>query len=723
MSYWAHSLDGEPREKWQSLKAHLQAVSRLAGEFGEDFGVRRLAEAAGLCHDIGKYSDEFQRHLDDPRIRVDHSTAGAQVTVRKYRALGRLIAYAIAGHHRGLPDGGDIAREGSLESRLASRSLCDYSAYEKEISLPATIPPLNLSLQRERCGFAVSFLTRMVYSCLVDADFLDTERFYSPEKAELRTQTFPSLAELEQRLAKRLATLSRSAPPTLVNQKRAQVLENCMSASRRPPGLFTLTVPTGGGKTLSSLAFALRHACHHGLKRIFYIIPFTSIIEQNARVFREAVGPDVVLEHHSNAIHHPVTGDDEHDSSTLAEENWDMPLVVTTNVQFFESLFSNRSSLCRRLHNLARSVIILDEAQMLPVELLQPCVAALAELVRNYGSTVVLCSATQPALSGILPNDLSVTEITRDPVGLYKALKRVRVKSAGSMGDDEVVEEMLKHPQCLCIVNTRGHARKLYRLLGAEEGHYHLSAAMYPVHRLQRLSEIRARLADGEKVRVVSTQLIEAGVDVDFPKVMRSIAGIDSIAQAAGRCNREGKRASGEVIVFSPKDGHGMNHVWFRRTASIAAKILEDADDPLDLRSVERYFRDLYFYEQDSLDAHGILQKLEQLAAKLNFPFEEIASLFKVIGDETVGVVIPKEEKCAEILKAVESEGISRGRARALQPYTVSVRPWECQKLVSAYAVREMAGLRILADLSLYDHNFGLLVDDSEQRRGDAWII
>lgn len=733
MGFWAHSLESADKDCWQFLHEHLMGVARRAKAFASYFGAEEAAWIAGMCHDLGKYSDEFQRRLEDPRIRVDHATPGATVAVSKYGTVGRLIAYAVAGHHGGIPDGGNDLEEGTLSYRVARKSLCDFSAYATEIQLPDAVSRPPLSPTAKWPGFSVAFFVRMLFSCLVDADFLDTEQFLQPSKSLLRDGAEP-LHVLEERLSDYMRKKTSAAAPTYVNRKRAEVLEDCLAAAERSPGLFSLTVPTGGGKTLSSLSFALKHARLHGFRRVIYVIPFTSIIDQNAQVFREAVGAGAVLEHHSNLVR---PKDDLYQETAtrleLAEDNWDMPLVVTTNVQFFESLFSNRPSRCRKLHNIAGSVVILDEAQMLPLELLIPCVAALYELAENYGTTIVLCSATQPALDGLFPAGVRPREIVRDPSGLYEALRRVEVYDRGTLGKDDIASELRGCEQALCIVNTRAHARQVFECLGEGEGHYHLSAAMCPVHRSKRLGEIRARLRDGRICRVVSTQLIEAGVDVDFAVVMRAVTGIDSIAQAAGRCNREGKLERGRVLVFTPADGEGMSHVWFRRTASIAAAILDRQDDPLALGSVESYFRDLYFYEGESLragnqisglDAHGIMREFEIEASRLNFPFRKVADLFKLIGDDSVGVIVPYDCQCKSLLERVKLEGISREVGRRVQQYSVSIRFWEYRQLQDVGALEQIGGLEVLRDMRLYDEDFGLVLPSSTGiQGGDGWIV
>jgi CRISPR-associated endonuclease/helicase Cas3 len=399
-TYFAHSTDDPTKSDWQLLDRHLVEVARRSGEFAAKFGAEEWGRACGLLHDLGKFSREFQARLEGGR-RVDHATAGARQARDRYGpALGMLVAYAVAGHHSGLPDGGadggprtDTLRGRFDPAKVAIPAIRDFEPLLA--TAPERLPPPGIGRQ----GFSVAFFVRMLFSSLVDADFLDTESWLARDKSRLRGGR-PAITELREPLDRHLEALRRNDTP--INQRRAEILQRCRGAAELPPGIFSLAVPTGGGKTLSSLAFALRHAHLHGLDRVVYAIPYTSIIEQNAAIFASILGEDAVLEHHSNF--QPLREDEEDETTPvlrmrLAAENWDAPVVVTTNVQLFESLFAGRSSRCRKLHNLARSVIILDEAQMLPTPLLQPCLAALRELAAHYSASVVLCTATQPALN------------------------------------------------------------------------------------------------------------------------------------------------------------------------------------------------------------------------------------------------------------------------------------------------------------------------------------
>jgi CRISPR-associated endonuclease/helicase Cas3 len=576
----------------------------------------------------------------------------------------------------------------------------------------------------------------MLFSSLVDADFLDTEAWLARERAGLRGG-YPTIPELLIQLNQYLDTICRSDTP--VNQRRAEVLAKCREAATLKPGIFSLTVPTGGGKTLSSLAFALRHAELHGLERVIYAIPYTSIIEQNAAVFRNALGElgrAAVLEHHSN--YQPPAEDEEDETSPalrmrLAAENWDAPLVVTTNVQLFESLFASRGSRCRKLHNLARSIVILDEAQMLPTSLLQPCLAALRELAANYGVTVVLCTATQPALqrADYLPCGFAATEV-REIVPnhheLYEALRRVDVAYAGGLSDEEVIRRVSVHRQALCIVNTRTHARKIFEALGPGEGHFHLSALMCPAHRAEKLAEIRERLATDAPCRVISTQLVEAGVDVDFPIVLRAATGIDSVAQAAGRCNREGKLPDrGEVTVFDPECGLPPGR--FRRTADVGALTARAFPDLLSPEAIRHYFTQLYSFEgADGLDQKQILRQLEENAGALLFPFREIAQDFRLIENDMESLIIPwhdgSDDDTRDLIRELRHADFPASMARKLQRYTIQVYRRTLAGLRAAGVVETVAErFYILTNDSLYRDDLGLCPEDPTFREQEDNIV
>ena len=710
--YYAHSTPDSTKQDWQLLQVHLQNVADLAGRHASVFGASEWGAAAGLLHDLGKYSSEFQARLEGAPERVDHSTAGAVEARALLRAQSRPLEYIVAGHHGGLQDYGTAVR--GLEARLwKPGNLPGYSAYRSEIAIPRRLPASPEMRAIFGAGpFSIAFFIRMLYSCLVDADSLDTERFVNPDRAEVRGSYDP-VDRLATRFFRHVEDLAGSAAATPINLLRRQILDECLESAERPPGLFSLTVPTGGGKTLSSMAFAIRHMERHGLRQVVYVLPYTSIIEQNARVMREIFGARNVLEHHSNfdPRSEGEVDDSARELSTLVAENWDVPITVTTNVQFFESLYSNRRSRCRKLHRLSRSVIVLDEAQMLPTPFLRPCLEAVAELVRHFGSTVVFCTATQPRIAGRIAGLPATTEIVSAPETLYDEFRRVRALHLGPLDDGTLSARLAETPRVLCVVNRKAHARRLFELVGARRGDvFHLSANMCPVHRRRVLDRVRGLLQSGDPCCVISTQLIEAGVDIDFPVVYRSMAGIDSIAQAAGRCNREGRLPTpGEVFVFSSTEAHGRAPGWLARTAEIGEMVIGRHDDPLSLAAVSDYFDELYSFED--LDEQRILALFQgQMAESLEFPFEEVSGKFRLI-DATEAVIVPYDGEAERAIAALESGDLSRWTLRRLQGYTVSVYPQVLRRLEDANAVHRISErFTVLNDASCYSENIGLEV-------------
>ncbi len=725
--FYAHSTDSTDKSDWQSLEEHLQSVAKQTEEFASVFGAGDWGQMAGMLHDAGKTTWAFQRRLEGCSQRVDHATFGARLAQEYGGRLGLLLSYMIAGHHGGLPNGG--AQEGELHHRLIHGKVP-----EDAILLPVAdvkkelLTPFQLSSEK-LAGFSLAFFTRMIYSCLVDADFLDTEAFCSPQKrADRPVVDSRQISSLQTKLADHLTRLAESSSPTLVNLQRREILEQCRDKAGLPPQIFSLTVPTGGGKTLSSLAFALDHAVANKQRRIIYAIPFTSIIEQNAEVFQKILGREAVLEHHCN-----YKEKDEHEVAAydrrrgLATENWDAPLVVTTNVQFFESLFSNKPSRCRKLHNIAASVIILDEAQAIPTEYLEPCLAALSELVEHYSCTVILCTATQPALddqSSLRSALPEIREIIDVPQRYYMALCRTQVVFVGALADDELARRLAAENQVLCIVSTKSQARALFELLRGEQGVYHLSTNMYPEHRRRVLADIRERLKVEPKqpCRVISTSLVEAGVDLDFPVVYRAMAGLDSIAQAAGRCNREGRLNEhgrlGRVYVYLPEKPPRMP--WLKRCATRAEETLRSlpSEDPLGLVAMRRYFELLY--DVQDLDKKQILSRFptrRQLTPELYFPFRDVAQDFRFIDDDSVGVIIPREAEAVALERRLQYTEHPRTILRKLQQYTVALRIRDYHALEAASALEVVAGtFPVLRNLRAYREDVGLCVEG-----GDIW--
>lgn len=717
--YFAHSNENTDKSDWQPLVEHLRNVAYLAQDFAAVFGAAPWGHAGGWGHDAGKATIRFTHRLEGNPARVDHVTFGARLAREHAGRLGILLSYAIVGHHGGLPDGG--MQERQLHYRL------DQGTEDDAELLPDWPTPGELQLpfllEQKNAMFSLAFFIRMIFSCLVDADFLDTERFCSPQKAAWRTLGQPvDLSSLQTTLRDYVAGKEDNSTPGKVNTLRKNIVRQCRAKASLPQGFFSLTVPTGGGKTLSSLTFALDHAVHHGCRRVIYAIPFTSIIEQNARVFRDAIGEEHVLEHHCN---YREGEQGEHAAYNrwrgLATENWEAPVIVTTNVQLFESLFSNMTSRCRKLHNIAASVIVLDEAQALPTEYLEPCLAVLKELVAHYSCSVVLCTATQPALddTSLLRSALpDIREIIDDPGQLFTQLKRVRVDFAGPMNNTELAGRLNRHEQVMAIVSTKKQAQEVFSGLATREGAFHLSTNLYPAHRLRVLTTIRNRLNEGLVCRVVATSLVEAGVDVDFPVLYRAIAGLDSIAQAAGRCNREGRLDFGQVYVYEPETMPNMP--WLQRRISRTRETLRTlpGKDCLGLVAMRRFFELLY--DVEPLDAKNIVKRLNpNLHRELILPFREVARDFRLIEDEGVGVIMPgvahDKEQIHTLVKQLREDRSRNEIRRKLQHYTVTVRNSVLQQLLCTGAVEMLHGLYpILLNAAAYDEEIGFRADMAE---------
>jgi CRISPR-associated endonuclease/helicase Cas3 len=583
-------------------------------------------------------------------------------------------------------------------------------------------------------AFQLGFLGRMIFSCLVDADYRDTECFYAALEGWTPDRHWPALAavlgDLLHRFEAHMAGKPMHGP---VNRLRREILDHVRARAGEKPGLFTLTVPTGGGKTLASLGFALDHARTHGLTRIVYVIPFTSVVDQTAAVFREVLGPEHILEHHS-AIEDDRTARDDRisgrDKLRLAMEDWAAPVVVTTNVQLFESLFAARSGRCRKLHNLARSVIVLDEAQTIPLRFLRPCAAALDELARNYGVSIVLCTATQPALDARhfkqddpigLP--LEGRELAPDPGRLVKALRRVRIRFAGAMSDDALVDALAGQDQGLVIVNSRGHALSLYRKVKAAgpAGAIHLTTRQYAAHRREILCVIRRRLKDRQPCRVVATSLVEAGVDLDFPRVWRAEAGLDQIAQAAGRCNRDGGRALEDSIVTVFQAPDNRPPLEIQQLAGDFARVAGKHADLLSPDALADYFGEVYWRMDERLDAKEILSKFAMGAGETSFAYRKVAEKFRLIESGMVPVIVARDAKAQAALNRLGSDGASPGGvARDLQSYIVQVPPKARAPLIAnghvAFAREREFGdqFAVLRTDSLYREDVGLLWEDAD---------
>ena len=733
---YAHTVEGQGKEAWQPLAEHLQNVAELSAGFADKFGAPELGHLIGLLHDVGKASDEFQMRLEGRPGSVDHATAGAQLLAEQYGALGKLLAYAVAGHHGGLPNGIGHGKRSSLRERLAL-DVDDWHAIENEVVFPNKNLPneqIPLFLAREEANeqkvFGATMLLRMLYSCLVDADFLDTEHVMDSERADARRYKGMSLCQMRDALHAYMNSFGPADTP--INRAREDIHAACVEAAELEPGVFSLSVGTGGGKTLASLDFALTHAVKHGLDRVVYAIPFTSIVEQTAGTLKSIFGNDSVLEHHCNYEF------DESDAprsarERLAMENWDYPLIVTTNVQLFESLYSDKPSRCRKNHNLAKSVIILDEVQSLPDGLLEPCLAMLGELAKNYGSTVVLCTATQPSfgehwLHNVNPVEMVPVERRHEEL----LSKRVKIESIGQINADDLTERLTDCEQVLVIVSTRRAASVLYDSLRQavdEDGLYHLSALMVPAHRSAVLAEIRERLSCGMPCRVVSTQLVEAGVDLDFPTVYREIAGIDSVLQAAGRCNREGRRSIGHVYVFDCQElaPAQKKQTWLTKMRALGMETCavceQNGASPFGPDGVRRFFDRRYDPGIADCDNLAVARDFEDVGRfrSFNFPFEDCGENFRFVDDRGKPVFVPWDVRGLGILESLRSGSADIGTMRAAQLYTVSVPVWQFERLESASAVtRTDLPFWILeprdGELQFYSERKGLLVEGEKDQ-------
>jgi len=666
--------------KGQPLIDHLTGVAARSKVNAAVFGGGDLAYVCGLVHDIGKYSAQFQRRINGADISVDHSTAGGQWLLKneKNRKVAMLAAYCCMGHHGGLPNGGstlDSVDDSTLYGR-EKKKVEDYSAFTHDFNKAPGIAPPKF---QPKDGFSVAFYIRMLFSALVDADYIDTETFM--REAEQARGGFADMQTLNHKLYKDIEKyLNPAKESNFLNAKRTELLKSCLAYAENPGGLFTLTAPTGSGKTKSGLAFAFKHAVLHGKRRVIYIAPYNTIIEQNATVFEEIFGKENVLRHYGN--HHYDDKNEESSNKRLSAENWNFPMITTSSVQFLESLFAYRPSICRKLHNIANSVIIFDEAQMIPQPLLIPCVRAIAELASVYGCTILLATATQAKLDKYL-GELSPIEIVDNPTELHNILKRNHIQVLENrIEDDELAVRLADHRQVLCIVNTRRHAQQLFEKVGevCKDGVYHLSTTLYPAHRTRVLDEIRQRLEEKLPCRVISTSLIEAGVDADFPVVYRAEAGLDSIVQAAGRCNREGSRPASDSTVFVFKSEEHKPPASIKPNIAAAEEIMQNHDDLAAPEVITKYFGQLFYNQgEEALDAKKILSMLNDGYKSFSYPFRDVAEQFRIIEDTSKTVYVLYE--VPELEERLTTGERTRELFRELAEYAVSLYETDIIKL------------------------------------------
>jgi len=760
VNFYAHTHPDHPDDesKWEPLERHLREVAELTREYSHAFGAENWGWFAGLWHDLGKFHPDFQRKLRGDHVQIEHTGSGAALAKDLSGTYWETLAFVIAGHHAGLSN--RVSREDGkltpLDERvkravpqLAQSKICSSGLPESITALlfPVSVTfeiPERISKAGENSKAAWGCFVRMLFSALVDADSIATERFCSPEEKAVRLRTQPvysSIESLQIKLDATLDHLAAGAPASEVNRERVRILHWCRAAAPQPTGFFTLNVPTGGGKTLASMSFALRHALTHRnqpMRRVIVAVPYTSIIEQNAEIYERALGAENVVQHHSNL---DDFGDKEESNEStirrrLACENWDAPVIVTTNVQLFESLFTHKRRRARKLHNIVGSVIILDEAQCVPVGFMALILPMLKDLVENYHCSVVICTATQPAwrkrkcLQCGLPENLVRQVIPPEArLSWTEALDRVEFQwpqSTARIPYEQLAHELAEHPCVLAIVHRKKDAQWLasrLTILKPNEAVFHLSTNMCPVHRRRTLAEIRIAInlwrETGVPCRVVSTQLVEAGVDLDLPVVYRAMAGLDSIAQAAGRCNREGVLSTkGRVVVFhaetDPPDGH------LQHCAEITTQMLAEYDNKLDLRDT-RMFEEFFMrlYTRQDLDVKKLLRHVEEMN------FETVGTEFRLIEDsQTIPVVVLYDDEARARWRTVRAiaagqagaEVAARVAFRALQPYTVAVWPKGIAALGQALEPLLPESDTKVLDPKLYpasyDSLFGIVTDD-----------
>ena len=720
--------------RWDThlLEEHLYAVAGLAEKFAQSFGSKDWAYLAGLWHDLGKYRPAFQAHIrkssgyepdahitSEKSSNTSHASTGAVYAMEKFGDIGKILAYAIAGHHAGLPDfeiddakGRALKEIISRDQRLLQEALAEKipeTILNKESpELPRFITPA----QKDHLHIWI----RMLFSCLVDADFLDTEYFMSPEQADNRGQDtgMKEMLSCFNEYMERFQQKQREGP---VNSIRAKILERCRVKANGEPGIYTMTVPTGGGKTLSSLAFALEHAVKHNKQRIIYAIPYTSIIEQTAEVFREVFEPlgEVLIEHHSNT--EPDEYEKETSWSRLAVENWDAPLIVTTTVQLFESLYAARTSRCRKLHNLVNSVIVLDETQLLPPEQLYPIRHIIRAIKEHYGVTFIMSTATPTGFGAQtspfgkkLLEEVESQEIIDAPDDYYRQLERVNFKLPADLSQkqswDDISSELKKCDSVLAVVNTRKDAKELWEKM--PEGTFHLSALMCAQHRSEVIGKIKNQLEHGQSTRVISTQLVEAGVDLDFPVVYRALAGLDSIVQAAGRCNREGRLDKGKVVVFVPPHEPPQGLLTQARNTSVSLLygFQGDIQSP---ETFKRYF-DKFYAGVKNHDKNDVLKKLQHTADELKIQFRTAAQRFKMIDDKDTVSVLVRYGDNDSLLSILAKGEPDRWLLRKLQRYTVTLYKYQFEKMLYRGEIEEICqGFYAQSGSGIYHSVLGLL--------------
>ncbi|NOS88392.1 MAG: CRISPR-associated helicase Cas3' [Methylococcaceae bacterium] len=709
--YYAHS--GNTHKQWHLLKHHLTAVAELTHQYLDGWQGQEEAKLAGLLHDLGKYGDRFQNRLQGQDQGLDHWSQGAYLAITKCKAIA--AALAIQGHHIGLQslqkddlrklDPKQLALNHPQQLTLSETDITLLESRLLADGLTVAQPQTRLftSLPGESQARIDTMLdVRRLFSALVDADFVDTEAHFNgdehgkrPRKAGLKLNennlAERALTTLSHHIAQKAQTAS---PTTPLNNIRQTLLQDCLQQARQQPGTYTLTAPTGSGKTLSMLSFALQHALENNMQRIILVVPHLSIIEQTAQTYRDIfqdLGEDFILEHHSMAGlgAESITSDAEGGADQeqqikrqrLLSENWDAPLILTTSVQFLESLFSNRPSSCRKLHRIADAVILFDEVQTLPTALAIPSLAAVSHIASHWHSSIVFATATQPAFNHLHPDVIKhctqgwqPQEIVADPAAMMAQLRRVNYSWLDStISWQDLAGQLREYPQVLCIVNLKRHAQDLWQALADTEDLFHLSTNLCPLHRQAVLAAVRQRLNAGLPCRLIATQCIEAGVDVDFPVVYRAFAPLDAIIQAAGRCNREGKLTVGQTYIFTPEaEGRLYPDGGYQQAAAVTHSLKTEYGEHFDLYNpdiIQAYYQRLYTVAAPEQQAKNLYQAIKDLS------FPNVAQHFRLIKNDMINIVVPYDTVLFETLttladdKGLTADWIKQARGLSISLY------------------------------------------------------
>lgn len=723
MKYYAHTREDGER---QTVKAHLTGVSEKAEKFSVDL-LKPIAKKASLYHDIGKYALNFQKRLDNDKVKFSHAACGAleyKKFADKNDCFAPLMEYCIAGHHTGLMDGGTVADSsdsptlsGTLKRENEYTGESDYSAYATEIEFATLTQEERTPLYNELLSAKdptelierYAFFTKYVFSCLTDADFLDTEIFCNKNVERGMSGDFKMALD---KLNRELSDMPSNTP---LRQARSRIQQQAFDNSVNKSHISILDMPTGSGKTLCSLKLALES----GKKRIIYVIPYTSIIEQTANKFEKMFGDVLhVLQHHSNYSYDGNTEEEKKTAEKLKKtcENWDAPLIITTSVQFFQSIYHYKGSALRKLHNLRDSVIVFDEIHLIPTELLRPCLKAVGYITKYLNSEALFLSATMPDYSKLFDKflpDVNYNKLVTDRTN-FKYFKKCEYKDMGKTTLETIAENASQCKNALIVVNTKKTAAELYNLVQGEK--YHLSANMTPAHRSRVIEVVRKKLENGEHITVVSTSLVEAGVDLDFNTVFRQLSGLDSILQAGGRCNREGKDDKGYVYVFDIDE-------TYRKGSDLAMRInktkglLEKYQDITSYDCIKEYYDGIFDFNQSRIAENSIAKYNEQsnsfdrqgLMSPYSIPFRSYAMQFEYISADTISIVIddPNDQTCHELVETLRNGDMSV--RRALQKYSVSVYMNVFKDLYSQGVLNDHGtGIFILENQSYYNNETGL---------------